>query len=519
MSKQHLTVFLLKKSVKTFADAIKPGAAAGNPVALANQNFGGALYLPAPVVNPPGWLPFVESGFPGQNLAGNRMASALVLLEAKKRIFALTFGHGRSFLKSEAYVRDFGLRVVVNKVNKDKIRGISLRMFKEMPVKRHEEAAKGTALRTFGVDIQQDLLRAVTGVPEDSGFADRLSGADSLAIDVDLDFGDLADKCEDLLAAYDAKDYAKRGFDWIDNLEVVRTPLTIEQLDNKLVTALKAKDKNVQMLCPDGFSRDTVRGFLYDEEKAVADKHTELELDEWHTAIAGELANLTADKLHERQIRTFDAQGAEVGKTSDHECFVFETELKGIKYVLSNGEWFKVAANFDAQITNYVGGISRKPVALPDFSIGWKGEDQYVAEAAKLPDLMSLHKATCTIGGTKIEPCDLLHRTGALVHVKVWSQSATFSHLLAQGAVSAESLLRYSKFREHVAKSATKHAADIKKLFPKDAFVTSKLDVVMALIRNNSKPLPFFSRLNLMREGQRIERLGYRVNYHRIEVK
>jgi hypothetical protein len=70
-----------------------------------------------------------------------------------------------------------------------------------------------------------------------------------------------------------------------------------------------------------------------------------------------------------------------------------------------------------------------------------------------------------------------------------------------------------------VAKSATKHKGEIKKLFPTDAFLTSKLDVVLALVRGISKPLPFFSRLNLMREGQRIERLGYRVNYHRIEVK
>jgi uncharacterized protein (TIGR04141 family) len=525
---QHLTIFLLKKRVKNFADAVKAGGDAGNPISLTNQPFDGSLYLPAPAENPPGWLPFVESGFPGRNVAGNRMPSALVLLKAEKRVFALTFGHARYFLKPEAYERDFGLRVVVNRVSKDKIRAISLRMFKETPVKRHEEAAKGTVLRTFGVDIQQDLLRAVTGVPEDPSFAARVSGADSLAIDVEMDFGDLADKCKDLLTAYSATEYAKRGFDWIDNLKAVRTPATVEQLDKALVSALKAKDQNIQMLCPDNFNRDSICGFLYQEEEADAAQHTELEMDEWQNAIVGELANLTADKLSERRIKAFDGHGAKAGEIPDRDCFVFETDVKGIKYVLSNGEWFEVATAFDAKISKYVNAISRKPVLLPDFQLAWKGvkgakglkgEDKYVAEAAKAADLMSMHKATCTIGGTAIEPCDLLHRTGALVHVKVWSASATFSHLLAQGAISAESLLRYSKFRDHVANKATKHAAEIKKLFPTQAFVTSKLDVVLALVRNNPKPLPFFSRLNLMREGQRIERLGYRVNYHRIEIK
>jgi uncharacterized protein (TIGR04141 family) len=195
---------------------------------------------------------------------------------------------------------------------------------------------------------------------------------------------------------------------------------------------------------------------------------------------------------------------------------------------LSNGEWFEVKEAFDTQIQKYINTITKTPLHLPDFKPAWmpvkgkqglQGEDKYVAEAAKDADLMSMHKKTCTIGGTAIEPCDLLHRTGALVHVKVWSQSATFSHLLAQGAVSAESLLRYPNFRDHVTASATKHQAGIKKLFPTDGFVTSKLDVVLALVRESPKSLPFFSRLNLMREGQRIERLGYRVNYHRIEVK
>lgn len=515
---QHLTLFLLKPDVKKFEDAVK-STEAGNPTPLANQPFTGSLYFPAPTANSPGWLPFVQSGFPGQNVDGNRMASALVLLKAEKRIFALTFGHARHLLKPDSFERDFGLRVVVNRVSKENIRGISLRTFKETSVKRQEEAAKGTALRTFGVDIQQDLLRGVTGVPEDTSLALRISGADSLAIDVAVEFGDLADKCKELLAAYRGTDYVKRGFDWIDNLKLVRSPALVEQLDNLLVTALKAKDQTIQMLCPDAYSRAAIRGFLHNGEKSDADKHAELEIAEWQAAIGGELKNLTVAKLRERKIAAYDGDGAKLPDIPDRDCFVFEADYLGTKFVFSSGEWFEVATDFDAGITKYVNAISKKPVALPDFSKRWKDEDQYVAEAAKSADLMSMHKKTCAIGGTQIEPCDLLHRSGALVHVKVWSQSATFSHLLAQGAVSAESLLRYSKFRDHVAKSATKHKGEIKKLFPTDAFLTSKLDVVLALVRGISKPLPFFSRLNLMREGQRIERLGYRVNYHRIEVK
>lgn len=514
---QHLTFFLLKSSVKKFEDAVK-SAEAGSPTPLTNQSFTGALYLPAPAVNSPGWLPFVQSGFPGQNALGNRVSSALVLIKVEKRIFALTFGHARHLLKPDSFERDFGLRVVVNRVSKENIRGITLQAFKETSVKRQEEAAKGTALRTFGVDLQQDLLRGVTGVPEDASFASRIGGADSLAIDVPMEFGGLADKCKELLAAYSGTEYVNRGFGWIDNLKIVRSRAVVEQLDELLVAALKAKDQTIQMLCPDTFSREAIRGFLHHGEKSEADKHAELEFEEWQAAFGRELKKLTVEKLRERKIATYDGDGAKLSDIPDRDCFVFETDYNGAKFILSNGEWFEVATNFDAEITDYVNQISRQSVTLPHFDKTWKYEDRYVAEAAKSPDLMSMHKKTCMIGGTPIEPCDLLHRSGALVHVKRWSQSATFSHLLAQGAISAESLLRYAEFRDHVAKSAIRHQDEIKRLFPTDAFVTSNLSVVLALVRETSKPLPFFSRLNLMREGQRIERLGYSVNYHRIEV-
>jgi uncharacterized protein (TIGR04141 family) len=517
---QHLTIFLIKEGVKSFADALKENADVGDEIPLNNQKFTGALYLPKADNNSPSWLSFIHEGFPAQQVKKNRAVSALLFVQSEKRIFAITFGHARHFLDPDAYERDFGLRVVVNRVSPAKIRGIRLRVFKETAVKRQEEAAKGTGLRTFGVDIQQDLLRGVTGAPTDAKLATRIGGADSLAVDAPMDFKDLPKKCKKLLAAHRGKEYAKQGFDWIDNLNVVRSPSLIDKLDDQLVDALKAQDDSIQMLCPDTVNRDIVVGFLYRDEQSDSDKHPELEIVDWQ-AEAGNLDALTVEGLRDCRVRCYDEAGTAISEIAEKDCFVFETTVNGRKYVLSGGEWFEVASTFDDQICKYIKGISKKTIALPDCKQQWlngkQKERKYVEEAAKAADLMSLHTKNFPIGGDQVEPCDLLHRKGALVHVKIWTQSATFSHLLAQGAISAESLLRYSSFRDHVVACATKHKAEIKTLFPTDGFVTSKLDVVLTLVSKQEK-LPFFSRLNLMREGQRIERLGYKVRYQRIEV-
>lgn len=519
---QNFTLFLLKQRIKNFEGALKVGSNTGKIIALTNPPFEGALYLPAPIENLPSWLAFLKTGVPTADVQENRMSSALLFVKAARRLFVFTFGHARHLLETESLVRDFGLRAVVNRVNKDKIRGVRLRVLKETTVKRQEEASKSTNLKTFNLNTVQDLLRGVSGVPEDTKLALRISGADSLAFDGAIAFGDLAAKCEEMLKAYRARAYSKRGFEWIDNLKAVRASTVVDQLDKTLVEALKANEEDVQLLCPERINRNCVRGFLYKEEKTDTEKHSELEMADWRAAVGGELGNLTVEKLRGRRIRVFDENGCLAGDFSDRDCFLFETMRSGVKYVLSDGEWFKVSKSFDNLISDYIKGITRSPVALPSFNKTWLSEKQkeakYVEEAAKEDDFMSLHTKNFEIGGYKIEPCDLLHRTGALIHVKMWTQSSTFSHLLAQGAISAEALLRYPSFRDYIADSVTKHKAEIRTLFPSDGFVTSQLDVVLALVSKQEK-LPFFSRLNLMREGQRIEGLGYRVNYYRVEVK
>jgi uncharacterized protein (TIGR04141 family) len=58
--------------------------------------------------------------------------------------------------------------------------------------------------------------------------------------------------------------------------------------------------------------------------------------------------------------------------------------------------------------------------------------------------------------------------------------------------------------------------AAVAKLFSTDGFLTKNLEIVFGLIRSSKKPLPFFSRLNLMRNSERIQLMGYRIGYKQI---
>src|SRR5437763_50900 len=112
------------------------------------------------------------------------------------------------------------------------------------------------------------------------------------------------------------------------------------------------------------------------------------------------------DHLRDRRVRCYDDGGTEIAEIPEKDCFVFEATVKGVKYVLAAGEWFEVSIAFDKQINDYLKGITKTPVVLPKSKSIWKEEQDYVDEAAKGADLMSLHKKNFVISRTPVEPSD-----------------------------------------------------------------------------------------------------------------
>src|SRR5262249_29442702 len=131
--------------------------------------------------------------------------------------------------------------------------------------------------------------------------------------------------------------------------------------------------------------------------------------------------------------------GAEVRAWSIYRCLVFETELDGRLYLLSEGEWFEVEPDFATQVTTDVMQIPRVDLGLPAARKG-EQEGAYNQRAAEQCNLALLDRRTFRFGGSPFEVADLLTADRHLIHVKRKTQSATLSHLFMQGRVSAEAL-------------------------------------------------------------------------------
>lgn len=509
-----LTVYLLKKVYKNFEDALeKKGTKYSLRPAV---ELDGALYVEKTQSVPPGWASFVEQGITGQVDARTQSSSAVLFIRAKERVFAYTFGYGIHMLKDEAYEPHFGLRVALNLVDASRLRSVDARTVEELTLYTRRQASRSTPLGTFGLDVSQDLLRAVTGEPKDPAYARRVTGKDGLVLTSAIEFKDLDKQCAKILEAYNKKDY-KENFSWIDRLTSVREPEVLAELDERLVKALNTRTfDRMHMAPPDIVDWDKLHTFRY---TLGGTPQEDLDPSAFMDVVGDDL---TIDKIKVRRVHGYQ-EGVEdpIESWAIYKCFVFETNLDSKLYVLSGGLWYHIAKDFAYQVAANLAKIKVSTIVLPDAKAS-HDEDAYNKHAAKTQGYALLDKKLVKCGGasTSIEICDLLSNKGHLIHVKRHMRSATLSHLIAQGVNSATALIGDPVFRKEARKKVEKGYL---KFFPEDSPEPSKYEITYAVIAKAKgdfpKNLPFFSKLTLTRAAENLRRQQFKVTLKLVPIE
>jgi len=153
--------------------------------------------------------------------------SAVLLVPSARRTFALTFGYGRSLLQADSWEGGFGLKVTLNAVPPGSIKSIDRTSFDAFAHQTRTQGIRSGELEEFGLDTEQDILRAVTGKPEDEALGDKLSGKDTLVFNARVGVPGLPDFLARYLTEYGSHAYQKWYSD-LDQLAEVRDGAILE---------------------------------------------------------------------------------------------------------------------------------------------------------------------------------------------------------------------------------------------------------------------------------------------------
>ena len=483
-------------------------------------------------LNDPSWLKkFFDNSFnnyrDAEKKRGRKLfsaaASGVLFVDVEGRKFAITFGHGYMFLKNGVYEERFGLKSALNLIQEDSFRAIEKKNMNMDPKLSIEQVSKNGEIYNFGLDVEQDLVQAVTGKSSDKDFGNIVTGKDVLSVSIKCNINDIKDLLSKCLIYYKSDKY-KENFGWIDHIKAIKIKEDINKLDEELVGKINSENfDDLWMSIPEIIEWENLKEFMFNKHSFGNDIDLETYLSFVKNRNNLSLANI---KAHAVEYISADTDIA-IHKWKVYNCLYCEindNDNDNVK-IFSGGLWYEIEKNFTNKIKGSFDKIREREISLPlPKSKKGEHEDLYNERAGKETNELSCMDRKFVNSGVKghhIEFCDLLTIDKEIIHVKRYGSSSVFSHLFEQGVVSGtlfnedESFL--PKLRE---KLGDVLGDEYKEIYTDKRPVPNEYKVIYAIIsaQEDKLEIPFFSKISIRNAKRRLEGMGYEVYLYHIPI-
>lgn len=499
-------IFLIKEEVTDPNDIFKDLEAL--EIAESDDKF---LYYKKSYPHPPDWDGFVRKYFEvGQEVFRNSSSYAVLVLKLEDRFFAIPFGMGSHLINLAKIEYNFGLKIAINNIPKSDLRQIDTTTPEASSQKTRKQAVKKSTPEDFGVNKHKDILRGIVGeLPKDHQFGKTLQGKDSVKLSKNVeDIEELEELCRQLLASSKAEDY-KQDYPWIDNMAIENDPIMVDKLFDDLIAKIRDNDFEDMYIAQPEFVENLYEyvGFVFSGDRKRKSNKTPYQfptMAEFCEDFEAEfIANLTRDSLSNTcrvYLKTTDGEFRFGWPLS--RCIVWETEYNQKKYILSEGEWYKVETKFYDEVRDFF-NEKVSDLSLPAYTSEHVKEADYnahVCQALKDAYLFDLGHTdakgrSITRDGNEI--CDIFEAGNKrFIHVKSGKSSPDISHLLRQGIFSGQALKRdadaFQTFQKHLSDAGCPADLVPTKHNPSDY----KVAFGILLKKNQRTDIPFFSKLS-----------------------
>lgn len=524
MSKSRsFSIYLLKEG-QDASNSLKDDHTLDEDVVASGLSEGSKLFILDNIPNNPWWKSYFNIGKDLKQVS----KGALIFLPVGDRCFALSFGHIFHNLEDTSYEYDFGLKVTLNSVDPKLLK--STEVLEPSSARRQRtQVPIDSDLTFFDFDRDSTILKSLTGKvkAEYKEFFKNATGSSNLRISSPLAAAELADLCKKLLEIYSSNEY-KVTFPDIQNVVPVRDPVIIASLNEKLLEAFYANEDGLNLTVPDIINyNDTV--FATFSGCGSGDLYDDVFMGRYYAYLEArgvDFRTLVFEDFKKHQLKLVDENNTlKGGRFSILKCFVFDADLEGKTYHITEGHWYKVEDSYISKLKTYLDPLCRD-LPLPTYIHDTEGEyNRFVANNDDNYLCFDM-KNISPSGQSQIEPCDLYAvdgDRGVFYHIKVSTFSAQLSHLFNQGTNSVELLKLEGEARDKLAGlvDASGISNESKAVF-KEPLENEKYAVVFGMVTHKNKNqkslnLPLFSRISLMRNMKTLQLMSIPASYGFIE--
>ncbi|MEX2417354.1 MAG: DUF6119 family protein [Actinomycetota bacterium] len=472
---------------------------------------------------------------PGFNPTASQNLAAIVFVlvsdpadpKGSRRWVGWTFGAAARSLRHACLEPRFGLFAAMNEIAKAEdggLRQVEYRTFGAYRQRSGHTAGRDTPLDAFRVDPLMDL---VSGIGGHSGTYNSSEFYGGRAIRRSADVSGVAALQQFAQAAineYRDDTYATSEFAFVDDFAPVEGASDLQALSETLAALVVSDSDRVDAFMPDDLvayeDPRAIQYVLLPSERTGSASRTTLTPSNLASALGGDGAVGL-----ERRLRFLDSAHDEIAHATVLECLSADFELDGIRYVASDGDFYRVRKSFLKRIDDELSAISATELAFPNYTSG--PEPEWLGKVAGIEgtEFIRIDPSTITIPGeSSFEAADLIHQSGALVHVKRKGRSRALSYAMVQARRSSQMLASVPEARTKLetlvaaAPSDSKLKSKAGKGIAALASSPSLLPVAIVFLGRSPKEglsgLPLLAKLELVETSKYIARLGYVFGVH-----
>lgn len=523
---QKLSIFLHKKETTNFDECIKKTSRYKSTTYDVKKEIGmsGKIYVHESIENVPDWKVTLEKlTTKTLNISSNSSNKAVVVFKHRNRYISVVYGYGRSMLEDGSIERNFGLIVAANLIDPQKIKSLNSMTIEDTIIDTQKQSMFYSSQTDLQVDANKEILKSVSGAPKLESEARFLVGTDSLTATRKMKIEDIKESIKFYYNAYKKDDYKKNGFAWLDNVKKEKDKNAIDKLDEELVSSILNESDRITIGPNRIMDWENISGLYFKGNGKVDFDNLDMTLDyESYLGSFKENIDVLA-KLKRDKIMAFTDSEEEFMISKVYDGIIYEIVFDGMKYLLCNGDWFKVNKDFYEEIKGIISSCPVCSIQLAELNNG-EGENDYNKRICDSnADYALLDSKNYRVPGysySKIEPCDILTKDNKFIHVKKNDSSSKLSHLFSQGTVSAQLLSSDPKFRRHI---NTKVKSKLGPTFLKANAQNQNYEVVYAIVDKRKKELfeilPFFSMVSLAQSLDQLKQMQYKYSLMKIDVK
>lgn len=464
-----------------------------------NLPIGAIMYLADTAGSPPWWKNYWGID---KNLYQVQKGS-LVFLPVDNNWLALTFGMTYHQLKDNCYEYDFGLKTTLNALDPEKIKSTDI-LQPENAKRQRVQSPTASNLNFFDIRHDETIIKKLTGAVkvEYIDLFRNVTGASSLRISSKLPPNEITNLCREIIEIYNKTDYIQ-SFPDIQNIVPVRDPDKINELNQNLLTAFENAPVDLVLSIPEIIDYSTSFKIKFNGAGRSNSEYDDVYIAAYRAYLIErnitEVTDISIFNHHHMSI--IDENANQIKQYTIYKCFLYDCEINGLTYHLTEGEWYQIDTDYINKLEN---ALNPYFLDVHPFlhQCNSKREDDYNISVTDInANVICLDKKNISINGqTQIEPCDLITLLDGkvnLIHIKISTRSSSLSHLFNQGVNSIELLRMEEESREKLRALVNNNNFD--SLINSSDFSVTYGIITKKDLAVKSRGLPIFSRISLLR--------------------